>query len=297
MAKLFEEFNVYVDDETGDEYVYDGSKLIKVKEGSKRIGDKGDAEFQAKEEAERNAEAANGGVIETKDELEDRLKRIEDTLKDDSVAQALSRETKEKISKADAKKEADRIKRELERFRNDPIIKFEESLRHFLKKQMKRLEDRTYAKFNKRYDDSDFFMKGVRRYDSPQIPTVQVYFDRSASWDESKTKVGRQALATLDQYVRAGKLKLSISYFNTKVFDTYIERGTGGTYGSPILMDIQAKRPDNVIVMTDSDITDCRETVEVPGVVWFLFSGGVSRNLQEHLHGKIATESFELRGD
>ncbi|MBQ6627974.1 MAG: hypothetical protein IJH65_04080 [Methanobrevibacter sp.] len=60
------------------------------------------------------------------------------------------------------------------------------------------------------------------------------------------------------------------------------------------MANVQATKPDNVIVMTDRDITDCREYVQVPGVVWYLFKDGKSDNIVEHLTGKTATEVFEL---
>jgi len=82
-TNLVEELNVYIDDDTGDEYLYDGTKLIKIKVGSqqsKSIGDKGDEDILAAEEIERAKEAAKGGVLETAEELEERIKRLEDAL-------------------------------------------------------------------------------------------------------------------------------------------------------------------------------------------------------------------------
>jgi len=294
-TNLLEELNVYIDDDTGDEYVYDGNRLIKIKVGSpKGIGDKGDEDIQAQEEIERAKEAAEGGVLETKDELEARVKKLEDALNDEEVAKEITNETNEHVAREKIKKELDRSERELKQFRNDPIVQFEGSLNHFIRKQIKLASEQTYSRLNKRYEGTGLIRKGVKKFESPEIPLVNVYFDRSGSWDEDKTKVGRQALATLEKYIRTGKLKVAIKYFNDKVFDTYIPNGMGGTYGSPILADILATKPDNVIVMTDSDISDCQEFVQVPGVVWYLFKGGVSENLRSHLTGKVATESYNL---
>lgn len=295
MTNLVEELNVYIDDDTGNEYIYDGTKLILIKQGGKSaIGQKGDEEIQAEEEAERNAEAAENGTLETAEELAERVKKLKDALEDPELAKKITKETSEKRAKEQIKKDLKKSEKELEQFRNDPIVQFEGSLNHFLKKQMKLAQEQTYSRFNRKYDGTEFIRKGIKKFEDPSVPSVQVYFDRSGSWDEEKTKVGRQALATLEKYRRTGKLKLMISYFNNKVFDTYTEMGMGGTYGTPILADIQAKRPDNVIIMTDSDITDCQEFVQVPGVVWYLFKGGVSENLRSHLRGKIATESYEI---
>jgi len=296
-TNLVEELNVYIDDDTGDEYLYDGTKLIKIKVGSqqsKSIGDKGDEDILAAEEIERAKEAAKGGVLETAEELKERIKRLEDALSDEEVAQEITGEASEHVAKEKIKKELARSERELRQFRNDPIVQFEGSLNHFIKKQIKLASEQTYSRLNKRYEGTGLIRKGVKKFESPEIPRVNVYFDRSGSWGEDKTRVGRQALATLDKYIRTGKLKVSIKYFNNKVFDTYIPEGEGGTYGTPILADVLATKPDNVIIMTDSDITDCHEFVQVPGVVWYLFKGGRSSNLEQHLRGKTATESFEL---
>ena len=298
-TNLNEELNVYIDDDTGDEYVYDGSKLVRIKVGTKEIGAKGDEDIQAQEEAERNKEAADGGVIETKDELEARVKKLQDALNDTEMAKEITKEANDRVAREKTKNELRKTEQELKKFRNDPIIQFEGSLNKFIKKQIALIEEPSYARFNKKYDGTGLIRKGMRRYEDESKISVQVYFDRSGSWDESKTKIGRQAIATLDKYVRTGKLTVKISYFNHEVFDTYTEKGTDGTWGSPILADILAKKPDNVIIMTDSDIDDCKEFVEVKGVVWYLFVDGVSNNLKEHLTGKLATESFELytKGD
>lgn len=294
---LVEDYNVYIDDDTGDEYIsIDGQTLIRVRVGTKAIGKKGSEDVQQKEEEERLRQAAQeeGSVIETEQELQDRVKKIEAELENEENQNEISRETVDKVEREKLKKEYERSSAELRRFKNDPIIKFKDSLNTFIRKQITRANKETYSRLNRRYDGTDFIKKGKKKYDKPDIPTIRVYFDRSASWDESKTAIGRQALATLDKFVRAKQIKVNIHYFNDEVFDYYTENGTNGTAGTPILVNIEATKPDNVIVMTDSDISDCQQNVTVPGVVWFLFSGGVSYNLMDHLKGRIATKAFEL---
>jgi len=297
MAKqLIEELNVYIDDDTGDEYVFDGSTLVKIKVGNKQIGDKGSEEIRAKEEAERNEEAKKGGVIEDAEETEARIKRLQSALDNPEIAKEITRESDDHIAQQKAKKELKEQEKKLREFRNDPIIQFEGSLNHFIRKELKMVEEQTYSRLNKKYDGTGLIRKGIKRYESEEVPVINVYFDRSGSWGEDKTKIGRQALATLDKYVRMKKIKVNIKYFNDKVFTEFIPNGRGGTYGSPILADVLAEKPDNVIVMTDSDISDCKEYVQVPGVVWYLFKGGRSDNIESHLTGKMATEAFELNG-
>ena len=71
--------------------------------------------------------------------------------------------------------------------------------------------------------------------------------------------------------------------------------GRGGTAGQPILNHIQLTKPQNVLIMTDSDIWDCSSTVVVPGAVWLLFKGAISKNLQEHIKGKKLTKTFFIK--
>ena len=227
--ELLEELNVYIDDETGDEYIWDGSRYIRIKSGKKEIGEKGDEDIQAEEEAKRNAEAANGGVVETAEETEARLKKLEDALEDPEMAEKITGEANEKVAKQKIKKELAKSERELRQFRNDPIVQFEGSLNHFIKKQIKLASEQTFTRLNKRYEGTGLIMKGVKKFESPEVPSVNVYFDRSGSWGEEKTRVGRQALATLDKYVRMKKLKVNIKYFNTEVFDEYTPDGSGET--------------------------------------------------------------------
>lgn len=310
---LFEEVkdvHIYMDDRTGNYYYYDGSKLVLM--GTKpQIGDKGNQELQDKEEEERKQqiekekeeEKQNGdsdsndssdkGNGSSNDEDEDsklnRLKRIKDLLGDKDTAEKISGEAEEKVTKERLAKAS----KELTKYKNSPLNKFKESLQSFIKKEIGEVKSSSWSKINKKYAGTGTIKAGTSKHASGKIPLINVYFDRSGSWDSSKTRVGEQAIATLNNYVRQHKLKIDLYYFNTEIHSTD-PGGRGGTLGTPILEHIKQTKPDNVIVMTDDDIGDCRETVTVPGAVWLLFKGGVSMNLQEHLKGKKLTKSFEL---
>lgn len=323
---LFEDVNdvhIYMDDETGNYYYYDGSKLVLM--GRKpQIGDRGSKEFQDKEEEERNkkieqekeeeegdegdtdgddsgddsgdGEAGNGAGnkgdadVEDSDSKLSRLERIKDLLNDKDIADKISHEAEDKVTKERLAKAS----KELNKYKNSPLNKFKESLQSFIKKEIGEVKSSSWSKINKKYAGTGTIKAGTSKHASGKIPLINVYFDRSGSWDSSKTKVGEQAIATLNNYVRQHKLKIDLYYFNTEIHSVD-PGGTGGTLGAPILEHIKKTKPDNVIVMTDDDIMDCTETVTVPGAVWLLFKGGVSSNLQEHLKGKKLTRSFELQ--
>ena len=82
-------------------------------------------------------------------------------------------------------------------------------------------------------------------------------------------------------------------YFANKVGS---ERGKvgGGTYGTPIQDHIEATKPTNVIIITDTDITDCSRVVKVPGAVWMLFYDGRSQNIMDHIKGKRQNKYYDI---
>lgn len=109
---------------------------------------------------------------------------------------------------------------------------------------------------------------GITRRAPDTKVAINVYFDQSGSWDEEKIKVGEQAVATLNQYVKQGLIKIYLYYFSINVHENARDaRAEGGTRGQPILDHIMKNKPDNVIIMTDSDIGDCMSHVQVPGGV------------------------------
>ena len=171
---------------------------------------------------------------------------------------------------------------------------------------------------NKKYAGTGVIKPGVKKHGNGKVPVINVYFDKSGSWDASKTKIGEQALGTLNNYVRQGKIKVNVYYFNNDVFtgtrafnndsgkwewfdrhDTVDGQGWGGTEPGPVIKHIQTSKPDNVIVMTDDDFDwtsdgEWNGSAEVPGAVWMLFRGGKSSKLPQHLKGKKQTKQFEL---
>ena len=236
--KLFEDVNdvhIYMDDITGKYYYFDGKKLVLL--GSKpQIGDKGNKDLQKQEEEERkkqiekekeeekelskNSEDGDeeGNGSDSDEESEEaklkRIKRIKDKLADKDTASKISGEAEEKVNKERLAKAA----KDLSKYRNSSLSKFKESLQGFMKKEIGEVKNKSWAKINKKYAGTGTIKAGTSKHASGKIPLINVYFDRSGSWDADKTKVGEQAIGTLNNYVRQGKLKINLYYFNNDVF-------------------------------------------------------------------------------
>lgn len=175
------------------------------------------------------------------------------------------------------------------------INEFQPSLNRFIKSQIIKKRGYSYAKPNKKYNPEDILKPGRTRAQQTKIPRINVYFDVSASWDAEDIELGKYYISILNGYQQQEKIIVDLYYFANGVSKTASECGSG-TKGQPILDHIVETGPDNVIVMTDSDIRDCKTKIEVPGGVWFLWRSDelYSKNLYDHLSGAKVTESFSL---
>lgn len=240
-----------------------------------------------------------GGAGESEKERLKRLQRIQDKLNDAEIGADISYEATDKVDREKKLKELRKkqieASKNVQKYKNNPgLVKFRESLNKFIKNEVGEVKEKKWSRINKKYAGTGTIKPGISKHASGKIPLINVYYDRSGSWDASMTAVGDSAISTLSNYVRKGQIKIHIYYFNTEIHTTD-PGGSGGTRGTPILNHIKETRPDNVIVMTDDDIRDCSEVVTVPGAVWLLFvKDQISENLQEHLKGKKLTRSFEL---
>ena len=262
--------------------------------GRPQIGQKGDEDTLAKEDAEREAqaeaEASEDGEAEEDDlSKEERLKRIARSFEDSEASRAAQGEASDKIYK----ERAERAARDAKKYRSSSIRRFTDNLNRFIKSEVGKERVRTWKKTDPRYGTGPIIRKGKMRTNNGKIPVINVYFDRSGSWDSAKTKVGQDAIGTLNNYVRNGQIKINLYYFNTSIHSED-PGGRGGTWGTPIMDHIKQTKPDNVIIMTDDDITDITENVTVPGAVWLLFKGGQSQNLIDHIHGQKQTNIYNL---
>lgn len=323
--KSFEDMLKELADEHKDDMEY-------IKQMMQRMGSSNDSEIQQAEEIERQANAikqssndagtkkqaqkiqqaaaelskeaqekedgkGNGDVFKSPDDAKDdaelaqRVENIKKALSDLKNKEKLSDENRE----AKKKEREIRVKGELDKYKNSPIVRFKESLSKFIKNELYFEKNPSWRKFNKTYARSDVLKPGKAITLAP-VPLINIYYDRSGSWDAKKTEEGSKAIATLNKYVRQGQIKIKVYYFSNNVHT--VEKDAvdeGGTDGQPILDHIEQTKPTNVIILTDSDISDCVSDVTVPGAVWFLFYGGRSENLMQHLHGRKLTRAFDMQ--
>lgn len=219
-----------------------------------------------------------------------RAKKIEDMLSDLREKQNALAETSGAISKEKAAKAA----RDVERYQGSGLSQFKLNLNRFIADQVGEFEDDSYARIHPSYEDGEFIVPGKLVREDKNIPLINVYHDVSGSFSsEAKTAAAFKAIESLNQYVRDGDIEIKVYYFADRVSDSRNNAG-GGTRGTPILDHIEQTKPTNVIVITDSDISDCDRVVKVPGAVWMLFYDSRSQNLIDHLKGKRQNKYYDV---
>ena len=221
-------------------------------------------------------------------ELAKRVEQIRKLLDDPNIQQQGKGESQRAVQKDRLIKQA----KLADRYKSNPLVKFTLDLNNFIKQQTANYRGSTWTRFNKTSVRTGLIKPGITSYAQADIPEINVYWDVSGSFSNpAKTEGARRAIATLQKYVREKKIKIKTWYFADRVSSTE-ENAGGGTKGQPILDHIQATKPANVIVITDSDISDCRTPTTVPGAVWLLFYGSESPNLRAYLRGKQETKSY-----
>lgn len=284
----------------------EGEKQAKDKqdkaEAGKKIADNvaDDAKDLKKQEDELKNSQDDGEVfkdkkqIEKERKIEERRKKLQDALKDADALVKLEKETqvireKEKIAKA---------ARDLERYNAKPINAFSVSLNNFIAKELAYNRGGTWKKFNKNYISQGIIKKGITSRSRGNVPLINVYFDRSGSFSNypDKTRDAENAISTLNKYVKQGKLLINLYYASTDVFQDREEAESmgGGMDSDPVIDHIKATKPDNVIILTDSDSNSGYETAEVPGGVWFLFYESDAPDFVKRLRGRKLTRAFVL---
>ena len=294
-----------MDDATGDLYIFNGTELVKIGNKTPQIGDKGDDEFQSKEEEERKAqierdreEYGDDEEEETEEERQARLDDIKNVLGDDAMKAEIEAETDYHVNRELARKKA---AKDSAAKASSPIQKFRESLKKFIANQIQRERDRSWKREDPSYEGSGLIRPGRVTTEDKKIPKINVYFDQSGSWNDNDIKVGMEAIGILNNYVRRGEITIDIYYFANHIHSNQQDaQAEGGTHaGGELIEHVQSTRPDNVIVMTDSDFDWCGEVgqapvIKVPGAVWFLFRREESQLLQQHLQGKRQTRKFMI---
>lgn len=278
-----------------------GKSDHKQPKGDPKIGDKGDDEESKSilDQEEQNRQENNADADRSEEEELARIEEVKRLLNDEETAENIDDETSRQVQSSRQKKRDVERKKQLRQFQNkDDIQGFIVSINNFIKNEVKANKVQTYAKLNKTYNSNTgpIIRRGTRTQKNDKIPKINVYFDQSGSWDADDIKIGEAAVATLNEYVKKKQLIIDVYKFANKVgeLDEYVG---GGTYGTPIIEHINKTKPDNVVVMTDSDIDDIKQGTTVRGGVWILWRHGlVSQNLKDNLHGKKLTKYFNIKG-
>lgn len=305
---------LYQDDNTGDCYYWNGKELIFLYNRKPQIGDKGEADYQDKEDQEREAQRAkereeaqrakdageeydeDALAEESEEERQQRINDIQDILGDEQTAEEATKESRTKVDRELARKKA----ADLRNSSSSKIQRFKQSLDKFIANEVRPRRNRTWQKSHMGYEGSGILRQGRRIERNDKIPKINVYFDQSGSWDESDIAVGMEAVGVLKNYEDRNEIKVELYYFSNDIYsDAQEARYDGGTgAGAKLINHIRATNPDNVIVMTDDDIgTGWKEIYDapktkVPGAVWYLFRGAASPALPEWLKGRKQTSVF-----
>lgn len=247
------------------------------------------------EEAEQQSQKSDN-VFDTPKEQRDkvdvaaRAKQIRDFIENIKEQANIQEENVTAIRK----EKAARAARDVDRYQGSGLNQFKLNLNRFIADQVGEMEDDSYARIHPSYEDSEFIMPGKIVREEKNIPLINIYHDVSGSFsDERKTAAAFKAIETLNQYVRDGDIEIKLYYFADRVSESKNDAG-GGTRGTPIQDHIEATKPTNVIIITDSDISDCSRVVKVPGAVWMLFYDARSQNVMDHIKGKRQNKYYDI---
>ncbi len=272
-----------------------------------------DEEELEKQDAERESEIEKEldeleDVDPYSSDAEDRLEEIGDLLNDKSVADAIFDETDRKVR--DSRKQ----KREIEKASRKEAEKYEAKqgidnfildLNKLIKNEIKKIKKSDWAKYNKKADGTGLIRPGKSQKKNPSIPKLYVYFDQSGSWDANDIEIGEQAIATLNTFVKSKKLIINLFYFAEKLTTTpgHAANGYGWECFDKVAEHIKTYKPDNVVIMTDSDgdyydrYTGIysMNPVTVNGGMFLLFRGGeVSKQVVRVFKGKKLTKIYKF---
>ena len=234
-------------------------------------------------------------------EVQRRIKEIADAFRDLKQQRNLIDETEQKVFKDRRERRSkEQQRREHQHVSSGDLNAFKHSIEKFMRDTLGDAREYTWRRFNKNLVGTGLLGKGRGTSHNQKIPKLAVYFDQSASWGQDDVERGFRAISTLNEYVKRGQLKIEVYYFAVDIHDTpEPARREGGTCrADKLLEDIAAKKPNNVVIMTDGDVDSMDNTkyVTVDGGVWLLFKNALymSKDLPEHLRGKKLNKIFTL---
>lgn len=159
----------------------------------------------------------------------------------------------------------------------------------------------TWGALNKRYSNTPILKKGQVLWgqDDPEaIPHIQVYLDASSSFSKEDFKQELLTLAAIQEFVDRGEITLEVYYFANRIGKTPENLGDGTSALRPIIENIQATGPTNLIIMTDADLTRYswrpEKPIVVEGLVWYVWKAERSEELTKLISGRQGTMQYKL---
>lgn len=224
-----------------------------------------------------------------KEDLAERVAKIKDAFDKLRSGGTLEQEASTAIRKERQAKEI----RKIQTIQSSGLYKFKLNLNKFIADEVSPESIETWAKENPSYAGTEFIRMGRAERDAVNVPSINVYWDVSGSFSNpAKTAGAESAINSLQKYVRRGQIVMHTYYFADRVSDSRSGAG-GGTNGIPVAEHIASTRPTNVIIITDSDISQFPKTV-VPGAAWMLFYGSRSTVLENNLRGRKSTKVYDI---
>lgn len=279
------------DDSQSDSSSSSGDKTDK--ELDKLSGELNDVQDKLDDINDEKSEAGSPfDTPEQQDEKEDLAERVA-KIKD--AFDKLRQTGKLDIENAKVKRAERQAKeiRKIQTKQSSGLNKFKLNLNKFIDDEISSEEEFSYRTENPWYADTEFVMKGKQETDNVNIPSINVYWDVSGSFSNpAKTAGAESAINSLQKYVRRGQIVMHTYYFADRVSNTRNGAG-GGTNGVPVAEHIASTRPTNVIIITDSDISQFPKTV-VPGAAWMLFYDSRSTVLENNLRGRKSTKVYDI---
>lgn len=258
-----------------------------------------DREVLEKEVEERNKQLEQeiDDYDPDSEDAEARIKEIAKDINDEASIQNLIDETEEHVyaDRAKRNKEKKEAEKNAKNYKTNSVEKLVLDLNKLIAKEVREIPEKTWGRMNKKAEGSGLMKKGTRMIDNPEIPVLAVYFDQSGSWDASDIQVGNKVIETLNSYVKKGQLKIQIYYFADDVGTSPNGIGSGTGAGAKLMQHIKKTRPDNVLIMTDSDFDHWGEIrsengTRLKGGAFLLFRNGeISRELIQRVRGKKFT--------
>lgn len=245
--------------------------------------------------------------IDAKDK-KDRQTKIQKLANDPIANRELQQEDNIELQKDFQKQKA--REKELNKYNQYRTIEqFKINFFRSIKNQVEQVEDEeeTYSKINAPMEDAGIIRPG-ERLDTKlgDIPSVDLFFDRSGSWDNAEAiRIGNEAVATIKEFADKGEIKLNVYYFQSRntgaVLSTTELSAGGGTHcWNAIIQQIKHDNAKNVVLMTDTDMEDQAAShgiCKIDGEVWFIWrlpyqgtTGGIQ--IPRHLIGKRGNHQY-----